>query len=190
MSNKANATEASKVNQVTAPVLVDEETAEAGWEDAQLDAPMYKTDLCKGTPLVGYLLGLQEMPESDNGPWQAYTILTTKPCLACTFEGTGEQATVKEYPAGTPIMIVATAKLAGLKAFLNKHYTLEVKVKPLAKKPIGGGRTMWTYEVKRNPTTIRKRTRMEEMTYLPPIAPVHALPVHSGITDDEFPGSN
>ena len=123
-----------------------------GWVDISTDIPLYKADECKKTPVTGYLLSLDEMPETDNGPWRAYRFLTTKPGLACDFDGEPQPT-----EPGDEVRLTKTVKLAALDRFLLPDAMVEVTVTPLEKKKLSGGRTMWTYKVQANKKTIKKR---------------------------------
>lgn len=126
--------------------------ADDGWTDIATDIPLYKPDECKKTPVVGYLLSLDTMPETENGPWRAYRVLTTKPGMACNFDGEPEPT-----EPGDEVRLTKTVKLAALDRFLLPDAMVEVSITPLQKIKLSAGRSMWTYEVRANKKTIKRR---------------------------------
>lgn len=133
-----------------------------GWREIAVDRPMYKPDLCKKTALRGYLIDLIPMPETDNGPWSAYVFKLTAPCLAV--DGFDESGEAKDYPAGSEVLLNETVKLRGqLSRLLNPNVLIEVEVKPLEKVKLGGGRTMWIYQIRANEKSMKKRTAIHTL---------------------------
>ena len=123
-----------------------------GWTEIATDIPLYKPDECKKLPVVGYLLSLDDMPETDNGPWRCYRILTTKPGMACNFDGEPEPT-----QPGDEVRLTKTVKLVALDRFLLPNAMVEVSITPLTKIKLSGARSMWTYEVRANKKTIKAR---------------------------------
>lgn len=122
------------------------------WTDVQTDRVMYKPEECKGLPLVGYLLSLDDMPESDTGPWQAYVIQTTRDTLGTDFDGN-----VVQVLAGTEVTITRTTKLEKLMRFLVPGVLIEVSIQPLERVKLDKKRSMWTYSVQANKKSVMKR---------------------------------
>lgn len=123
-----------------------------GWAEIATDIPLYVTDKCDKVPVVGYLLSLDQMPESDNGPWKAYRILTTKAGKACDFE-----KNVIDTIPGDEVRVTKTVKLAALDRFLLPDAMVEVSITPKTLRGIGGGHKMWEYDVKANKKSIKRR---------------------------------
>lgn len=159
---------------------------EDGWVELAVDRPMYKPDTCRKTPLRGRLINLVSMPETDNGPWNAYVIKTTKPCLAV--DGFDDSDAAKEYPAGTEVLLTETVKLKGeLSKLLNPDFLIEVEITPTEKVKIGGGRTMWRYSIRANHKSVAKRPAIYALNSVT-TAPARQLAAGGGGTEsDEIP---
>lgn len=127
--------------------------ADAGWREVTTDFSIFKPAEAGGRACQGYLLRLQDMPETDNGPWSAYVVELTRPCPVASFDGE-----VREAKAGEEVLLPKTAKLEGLSRFLHPKAIVEVRVKPLEQVKIGKGRTMWRYEIRANEKTMRPRS--------------------------------
>jgi hypothetical protein len=111
------------------------------------DRAMYKPEECEKATITGFLVGVQHFADSDNGPWSAFVIRATEPTKGCDFEGK-----VVTVNAGEELLLPRTAKLALLdKPASDATRMAEVQITPKAKVKIGGGRTMWTYDVAVNP---------------------------------------
>jgi hypothetical protein len=133
-----------------------------GWENVQLDRPLYKPENCAETPLVGYVLDRIAMPENDNGPWSCFVIRLTAPCLAV--DGFDADATPKTFPIGTEVLLNSTVKLKSVDRFLHPNWLIEIRVAPDKKVKLDGGRTMWTYKVAANKDSALKRPATLQIT--------------------------
>lgn len=143
-----------------------------GWDEVQLERPLYKPESCKDTPIIGYVLDLIHMPENDNGPWSCFVIRLTKPCLAVN--GFDSDAVPQEFPEGTEILLNLTVKLRTVDRFLHPKWLIEVRVQPTKKEKLSGGRTMWLYSVAANRETVQKRPATMQITAHHPVAQIAA----------------
>lgn len=98
-------------------------------------------------PLVGYLVGMQEMPPIKGRAWKAAIILTTEPVHALDRE-----KKVLKLPPGSRVLIPATFAIDQnfARAASNSNFVFEVSISPSKKVEIGGGQTMWTYKLGAN----------------------------------------
>lgn len=111
------------------------------------DRAMYKADECGKATITGFLVGVKHFPDGDNGPWDAFIIRATEPTKGVDFEGK-----VVTVNPGEELLLVRTAKLQALdRAATHPSKMGEVQITPKQKIKIGGGRTMWTYDVAINP---------------------------------------
>ncbi len=156
-----------------------------GWVEMPSNRPIYNPSLCKSRPLVGYLLRLQQMPEADSGPWNAFVIKTTQPTLAV--DGFEDAEKAVEVPAGAEVLLVETTKLRDLRGFLLPDRMIEVRVTPDKLQPIGGSKKMWTYKIQANAKSAKPRPSIYGLAAAP--APRGALPAAGGFTGegDEIP---
>lgn len=99
-------------------------------------------------PLTGYLIGLQDMPPIKGREWKAAVILTTEPVNVLD-----RDKKVVKVPAGSRVLVPATWQLEQhlTKAAMNQKLVYEVQISPNKKIDIGGGQTMWTFNIAANP---------------------------------------
>ena len=156
-----------------------------GWVELAVDRPLYKPESCRKTPLRGRLINLVSMPETDNGPWSAYVIKITKPCLAV--DGFDGSDTAKEYPVGTEVHLTETVKLKGeLGKLLHPDFLIEVEITPTEKVKLTGGRTMWRYSIRANNKTVIKRPAIYALNTMS-VPPARQLPAGGQSEGDEIP---
>jgi hypothetical protein len=114
-----------------------------GFDEIITDRAMYKPEQCKERPLIGHLLGVLDMPETDNGPWSAFVIRVTQPTLVV------EGDDVRESRPNEEVLITSTAKLkqaiGGMATVADKVY--QVHIQPTHQVKLDGGRKMWMYKV-------------------------------------------
>lgn len=145
------------------------------------DRYMYNADRCKELPLVGWLLNRLSMPPINNRPWTAFLIRTTRPCKVVDREDN-----IVEVPAGSEVLIPATYTLGAVleKAAASPDQVYEVRILPNVKVDIGGGQSMWTYDLRAKP---KPRPR-KEFGLAAVLAPTALLPQHvSGQSGEEGP---
>jgi hypothetical protein len=127
----------------------------AGFEKIETERYMYNPNEGCDLPLVGYAINLMPMPPISRGvnkatgqvewqDWECFIIRTTRPTKALNREK--EPVIV---PPGKEVLIPATYTL-------SQHFTqvstvpdrcFEVLINPKKKVKIGGGKTMWTWEL-------------------------------------------
>lgn len=146
------------------------------------------------TPLVGYLLNTLDMPPIGKGekerPWKCFLVKTTEEAIVRDREK--EPIMVK---AGSEVLVPATYQLA-------QHFQIpaadpdrcwEVIIEPKKKIDIGGGQTMWTFNLGWNPRNAQRREAFgfpAKLGALPP-GPSNAPQLADGktITTDGVPVS-
>jgi hypothetical protein len=156
-----------------------------GWETVQLDRPIYKPETCKGKALVGYLIGLEDMPVGDLGNWQCYVIRTTQVTFAhgINLEKTDdENDEPTEWPAGTEVLVKRTAKLMPLQRFLLRDHLIEVTITATKEHKLSGGRTLWLYSV-----GVNKESAIARPKHMPLVMPRPQLPAGSQGASDDLP---
>jgi hypothetical protein len=114
---------------------------------------MYKSDECKATPLVGYLLNLlpmapMKMSDGEMREWSAFLIRTTRPVLAFN-----RDKQIETVPVGSEVLIPATYELLQFvqKAATAENVVFEVRIQPSKKIPLGGVQKMWLYSLAAKP---------------------------------------
>jgi hypothetical protein len=145
-----------------------------GWITVKDHRPMYLPDECGRMPVWGYMLGRMEMnPSSKNVKddlpiedqyWVAIVFRLTKPCKARSPEGD-----IREYPPGTEILVGGADNASLYQRADNATHAFEVKLTPTKQLALGGGRKMWLFEKKVNPTAV-KRTIENELKFFEGIA--------------------
>lgn len=95
-------------------------------------------------PLVGYLINLIAMPPIKDRDWNAFVIRTTEETKVLD-----RDKKLITAPKGSEVLIPATYQLVQIleKASLQPDRVYEVFIKPSKKIPVGGGQTMWTFEL-------------------------------------------
>jgi hypothetical protein len=125
--------------------------------------------------LVGYLINLIAMAPINNREWNAFVVKTTEPTRALDRE-----KKVVEVPPGAEILIPATHQLVQFfdRVASNPTYVYEVMIKPKKKIKIGGGQTMWTFELGANPANPIARAELGPAALLGYVdnSKVNALP--------------
>jgi hypothetical protein len=167
-----------------------EATAPNRFRSVATESYMFNAEKCynelsakEKLPLVGYLLGMKEMPPIKGREWQALVIQTTEPVHAIDRE-----KNVILVEPGNTVLVPATFMLeqALAKAALNPTSVFEVSIAPKKKIEIGGGQTMWTYEVGANPKALnRKNFGVAALLDAPGAVP--ALPAAGESGADETP---
>src|SRR5271166_5535534 len=133
----------------------EETPAEAGvgtrFRKIETESFMFNAEKCYAAfpvkdrkPLMGYLVGFQEMPPIKGREWEAAVLITTAPVLVVDRE-----KNIVEAPAGSRVLIPATWELKQnlRRAALHPKFVFEVSIEPKKKLDIGGGQTMWTYKL-------------------------------------------
>jgi hypothetical protein len=138
--------------------------------------------------LVGYLINIIPMPPIQRGKemkdWEALLIKTTEATNVLDRE-----KNVIEVPAGTEVLIPATAKLLErlTKAASHPKAVFEIFIAPKSKIDIGKGQTMWTYDIGASATPIL-RSSMGMSALLEHEAPkLPQLPENATASDDDIP---
>jgi len=116
---------------------------------------MYKADVCRERPLIGYATDLIDMPPLESGKdkvtgqpimrdWQAILFMTTAPSLAVDRDGQ-----VIDTKVGDEVLIPATHQLLQFLARMASHPTQAWKlfVVPNKKIDIGHGQQLWLYKL-------------------------------------------
>jgi hypothetical protein len=125
------------------------------------EAYMFNAEKCYATlpakdrlPLVGYLLGMKAMPPIKGRDWDALIIQTTEPTHALD----REKNIIRVEP-GTTVLIPATFEIKSqfARAALNVNSVFEVSISPKKKIDIGGGQTMWTFDLAANPKALNRK---------------------------------
>jgi hypothetical protein len=120
---------------------------------------------CTGS-LIGYLLGVVDMPPMQRGKDKDGTpIMQTWQCLlfksteVCKGIGRDKDAGPIDVPVGSEVLVPATFVLdnALAKAAMHPTAIVEVQVTPKKKISIGNGQTMWVYDLGYDPDS--KKTR-------------------------------
>jgi hypothetical protein len=95
-------------------------------------------------PLTGYLVGFQEMPPIKGREWEAAVLIATSPVMVVDRE-----KKIIEVPAGSRVLIPATWQIKQhlQRAAFHPRFVYEVFIEPNKKIDIGGGQTMWTYNL-------------------------------------------
>ncbi len=109
------------------------------------DRPMWSAEAAAKNKAVlcGHLLGLLDMPPTDNGPWRAFVVRVTEETIGLNADET--EVTVKP---GDEILLPATTKLLQrfTAAAINPKFVFEIFVQPTEKvKTNTPGRKMWKY---------------------------------------------
>jgi len=136
----------------------------------------YNTEKCKDKPLIGYLFSMIDVP-SKNRPFQAFLIRTTEPTLGIDREGN-----IIDVPVGTDMLIVASHTLQQhltRAAFAKSVY--EISIQPTKKIPIGGGQTMWLYDIEVN------QERVFDRSSFGVVAAIAQLPISSVASSKQLP---
>lgn len=104
--------------------------------DLGLDRYFYKPDSCKDKPLIGVLIGVEEMNRKDPDPkewWDALIFRTTEPTLVVQKDKEGNDEVI-ECPVGEEVMIGVSDKLVKLKQYArHKTKQAEFFIQPLRK---------------------------------------------------------
>lgn len=120
--------------------------------------PKYQPETCGERPIQGYLLSRLELrrPATDSrgGTWWAYLIRLTQPTLAVDSEK-GAEPKLREV--GTEVLLPENVKLEELGRFLHPEALVEVRVQPVEKVSLGGGRTMWRFAIAANKKSLQPR---------------------------------
>jgi len=137
-------------------------------------------------PLVGYLLNMIPMPPIKGREWEACVVRTTEPCNVVNRE-----KQVIKVDAGSEVLIPATDQISRFlaKAATHPGMVFEVSIRPNKKIDIGGGQTMWTYDLGANPRPI-PRTKFGVAGLLEGAGDAPALPAAGGEAaagDDDIP---
>lgn len=122
---------------------------------------MYNAEKCGKAPLVGNLLNLLDMPpilRTVEGvkklvPWQAFLIRTTRPT-----KGLDRDKKVVDVGVGEEVLIPATYELQQFmtKAATNADMIFEVRIVPRTQLDIGGGQSMWLFDLAAKPKPQRR----------------------------------
>jgi hypothetical protein len=143
----------------------------------------------KTLPLTGYLLNLLKMPDLKGGrEWYAFLVKLTEPTNVINRE-----KDVISTPTGSEVLIPATHQLTQFfeRASVNPHKCFEVRIIPKKKIDIGGGQTMWIYDLGVDMTTQKDRTAFGPVAMLgAPKATTMQQAVAEGVAsspDDEIP---
>lgn len=120
-----------------------------GAAELRLDRAIYAAEVCKGAPLVGFIVDMLEMPAIDAGKsterdWQAFVFLTTYDT-----KGVDREKNVVDVSKGEEIIIPATFQIkTALARFARDPDKMhEIGLQPKTKIDVGGGKEMWTYRV-------------------------------------------
>jgi len=114
---------------------------------------MYKVEMCRKKPLIGYLINRLAMPPINGRAWDAFLVRATEPTL-----GVDRDGNVQELGVGSEVLIPATYELAQFfsRAASSPTNVFEVFIGADKKIPIGGGQTMWTFELWANPEPVAR----------------------------------
>lgn len=128
------------------PLAIDNSVPE-GLVDIGRDWPFYKPEHCKLAAIYGRFVDRVEMPPTENGDWEVALVQLLRPTYVVEPDDTVRVAAVGEVVA-----LPLSASLQSIKRFSghpSKVFTIYVK--PKGKIPLGGGKTMWTYDIRANP---------------------------------------
>jgi hypothetical protein len=145
--------------------------------DLATNRAIYKHDDCNTHPVQGWILARLQMPAvGGDREWDCLLMRVTQPTIGKNREGD----TVAVNP-GDQILIPTNytldhdpviARLADHPELIGQFY-----FKPLKKIPIGGGKTMWTFDAK---LIGEPRKRSEEQRLYLALPPAAALPQFGG----------
>lgn len=132
---------------------VDYSKDDAEFREIATQRYMYKSDECKETPLVGYLLNLlpmapMKMADGEMREWSAFLIRTTRPVLAFN-----RDKQIETVPVGSEVLIPATYELQQFitKAATAEGVVFEIRIQPSKKISLGGVQKMWLYKMAAKP---------------------------------------
>lgn len=147
------------------------------WHKVQTDRGLYSGERGKGDPVIGYLLGILDMPPVLGKPFRAFIVRLTEPCRA--------KREKKEYVAevGEEILMPFNHQLATHCAKAAMHPTLmfEVSLTPTGQRKSSQGQ-MTTWEILVNPQGVR-RSGADRLLAMQSAAP--SLPAQAGGGEDE-----
>ena len=130
------------------------------------DLRQYKPDTCGATALQGYLVDLQDMPPTDNGPWSIFVVCLTAPTKSVDRDDVLGTSEIGDY-----VSIAVTHALKPLAPYArHAALTFEVFIKPKTKIKLGAGKTMWTYDCGAHPKAVKRI----DVGIMPPGAPASA----------------
>lgn len=150
------ATGGSATGAAGAPANFESATPDKDWVTFNTNRMIYKPDLCHEKAVRGYLLDYLEMPAVDGDrEWNTYIVKLTQPTIACDREGN-----VHPVAAGEEIMVPEVYDLEHCPALRtaceNPEETYEVFLKPVERTKIGGGKTLWRYDIKFAPKPTKR----------------------------------
>ena len=121
--------------------------ANDGFVNVVTDRTMYKAETCKDTPLQGYLINKIPMPAIRGRSWNAFVFRTTAPVNTEDRDGN-----VNTVPIDSEVLIPATFALeSALSRAATAPVIHEIRITPLKKIDVGGGQSMWTYDIAAKP---------------------------------------
>lgn len=121
-----------------------------GFITISTDAYVWKAD--HGVPVRGWILNKQDFPGNDTT--RPFSMLLVKTTEATKGEEKDENNVkhVVDVPAGEHVMVVVNHGLKLLeKAAMHPDKCVEVFIAPKAKQKIGGGRTVWKFDIAISP---------------------------------------
>lgn len=125
------------------------ENKRAGWHKVQTDRGVYSGEKGQGSEVIGFMLGLQDMPAVMGRPWTALILRLTEPCKVKK----GDSHVVAS--SGEEILVPLNHQLTQhlSRAAVHPRFLYEVALKPTGQRKTRAG-SMTTWDINVNPQPV------------------------------------
>lgn len=155
MAKKDAVLKGSKVSDEELLNLLDK-LVEEGADEMALERHIWKADAVGRFPVVGFIIGLVEMPPADrkdNPDWKAFIVSLTHETRVLN-----RQKEIVVAKPGDEVIVPANFQLASsLARFALSPEMHEIGIQAKEKIDIGGGQSMWTFRVVKTKTQPKER---------------------------------